>query len=267
VQWTGKLRPDFPELSMTETTLPILTLTDWVLPDQCNHHGTLFGGAALAMLDKLAFILGSKALRGPLVTAAVRNLDFRAPVPAGWLTDCVGRVVHIGHRSVTIDARLYAENLLSGERVACLSGEFVMVTRTKVRAVPPPKLPEQDVVCVAEIVFPGHANHRGILHGGPAMEWLAKAGFAAATRYARQSLVMAASKQIEFVAPAKVGEVVEIVARVTATGRKSLTVTTEMDAEAPETGERRRCTTASLVFVAIDEAGKSTPLRTALHHG
>jgi acyl-CoA hydrolase len=61
-----------------------LSLVDIVLPDQCNHHGTLFGGAALAMLDKLAFILGSKALRGPLVTTAVRKLEFRAPAPAGW---------------------------------------------------------------------------------------------------------------------------------------------------------------------------------------
>jgi acyl-CoA hydrolase len=251
---------------MPETALPILSLTDWVLPDQCNHHGTLFGGAALAMLDKLAFILGSKALRGPLVTAAVRDLEFRAPAPAGWLTDCVGRVVRIGRRSVTIDARLYAEDLLSGERVACLSGQFVMVAQTEVRTAPLPKPPEPGVVCVAEIVFPGHANHRGILHGGPAMEWLAKAGFAAATRHARQSLVMAASKEIDFVAPARVGEVVEIVARVTGTGRKSLTVTAEMDAEAPETGERRRCTTASLVFVAIDEQGKSTLLQTGLHH-
>lgn len=32
------------------------------------------------------------------------------------------------------------------------------------------------IIRVAEIVFPGHANHRGILHGGPAMGWLAKAG-------------------------------------------------------------------------------------------
>lgn len=246
---------------MPETSQPSLSLADMVLPDQCNHHGTLFGGAALAMLDKLAFILGSKALRGPLVTAAVRELEFRAPAPAGWLTDCVGRVLNIGRRSVSIDARLYAEDLLSGERVACLSGQFVMVAQTAARAAPPQEAPAPDAVCVAEIVFPGHANHRGILHGGPAMAWLAKAGFAAATRHARLPLVMAASERLDFLAPARVGEVVEIVARVVKTGRSSLTVEARMDAESPETGERRCCTTASLVFVAIDAAGRSTPLR------
>lgn len=251
---------------MTETSLPSLSLVDMVLPDQCNHHGTLFGGAALAMLDKLAFILGSKALRGSLATAAVHHLEFRAPAPAGWLTDCVGRVVHVGRRSVTIDARLYAEGLLSGERILCLSGQFVMVARHPVGVLPPPPSPPSGAVCVAEIVFPGHANHRGILHGGPAMEWLARAGFAAATRHARQPLVMAASAGIDFSAPAHVGEVVEIAACVTNTGRSSLTVATAMEAESPETGERRRCTTANLVFVAIDENGAPTPLRAVDRH-
>jgi acyl-CoA hydrolase len=229
---------------MSETSLPCLSLVDMVLPDQCNHHGTLFGGAALAMLDKLAFILGSKVLRGPLVTAAVRDLEFHVPAPAGWLTDCVGRVAHVGRRSVTIDTQLCAEDLLSGKRITCLSGQ------------------EPGSVCVAEIVFPGHANHRGILHGGPAMEWLAKAGFAAATRHARLPVVMAGSDRLDFLAPAYVGEVAEIVARVAKVGRSSMTVEVRMDAQSPESGERRCCTTANLVFVAIDEAGKSLPLST-----
>lgn len=245
---------------MSNTPELTLSLVDMVLPDQCNHHGTLFGGAAIAMLDKLAFILGSKAMRSVLVTAAVHHLEFHAPAQAGWLTGCVGRVKHLGKRSVTIDVRLFSENLLTGERVLCLSGQFVMVATAT--PLPAPALPAENRmdVRVAEIVFPGHANHRGILHGGPAMEWLAKAGFAAATRRARQSVVMAASKEIDFIAPARVGEVVEILARVTVIGRSSLIVMAEMEAEIPETGERRRCTTASLVFVAIDGQGKSMPL-------
>lgn len=239
---------------------PPLSLVDMVLPDQCNHHGTLFGGAALAMLDKLAFIIGSKALRTSLVTAAVHHLEFRAPAPAGCLTDCVGTIAHFGRRSVTIDARLYAENMLSGERAFCLSGHFVMVATGQTSPATRANEPGIQGVRVAEIVFPGHANHRGVLHGGPAMAWLAKAGFAAATRHARRSLVMAASEHLDFLAPARVGELVEIDARVVKTGRSSLTVEAQMYAESPETGERRRCTTASLVFVAIDTAGRATPL-------
>lgn len=240
-----------------------LSLTDLVLPDQCNHHGTLFGGAALSMLDKLAFILGSKALRGPLVTASLSELQFRAPVPAGSLTECVGRVERVGERSVAVSARLYAEDLISGERVPCLSGSVVMVSTAEPAPATPFVPQPADTVRMAEIVFPGHTNHRGILHGGPAMEWLAKAGFAAATRRARASLVMAASERLDFIAPAHAGEVVEIDARVVRSGRSSLTVEAQMHAENPETGERRHCTSASLVFVAIDEEGRSMPLAPA----
>lgn len=248
---------------MSEAPLPTLSLVDMVLPDQCNHHGTLFGGAALAMLDKLAFILGSRVLRGPLVTAAVRELQFHQPAPAGWLTECIGRVSRVGRRSVTLETQLHAENLLSGQRIACLTGQFVMVSPTPARAEAdwPPLQP--DSVCVAEIVFPGHANHRGILHGGPAMAWLAKAGFAAATRHARHPVVMAGSKALDFQAPAYVGEVVEITARIVRVGRSSMTATARMEAYSPTSGQRRCCTEAQLVFVAIDEDGRPVPVRTA----
>ncbi len=242
-----------------------MTVVDMVWPDQSNHHGTLFGGAALSMLDRLAFILGSKALRGSVVTAAVSRLDFKAPAPTGHLVECTARVLRLGRRSVTVDTCLVAEDLLSGARIDCLSGEFVMVRQadgSEARADPATTTVSEsnghdpnDMVTsamVAEIVFPGHANHRGLLHGGPAMEWMAKAGFAAATRQVRRSVVMASSEKLDFKAPAHVGDVVEVTATVISTGRRSIQVQVDMWAESPSTGERRHCTTGKLVFVSID---------------
>ena len=40
--------------------VPQMAIVDMVWPDQANHHGTLFGGAALSVLDRIAFIMGSK---------------------------------------------------------------------------------------------------------------------------------------------------------------------------------------------------------------
>ena len=239
-----------------------MTVVDMVWPDQSNHHGTLFGGAALAMLDRMAFMMGSKALRGSVVTAAVGQLNFAAPAPAGHLVECRATVLQRGRRSVTIDTRLVAEDLLSGARTDCLSGEFVMVRQAEdgepTEGVGAP-VPVGDAetsglasALVAEIVFPGHANHRGLLHGGPAMEWMAKAGFVAATRQVRRTVVMAASEKLDFRAPAHVGEVVEVRARVVGVGRRSVQVQVEMWAEAPSTGERRHCTSGRLVFVAVE---------------
>lgn len=234
-----------------------------VWPDQSNHHGTLFGGAALSLLDRMAFIAGSRVLRGSVVTAAVGQLQFAAPAPAGHLIECRTRVAQRGRRSVTIGATLVAEDLLSGERTHCLSGEFVMVRvgeePTPWVEEPAPGADSDDAQCVAgahamvaEIVFPGHANHRGVLHGGPAMAWMAKAGFVAATREVRRSVVMAASERLDFRAPARVGDVVEVSARVTRVGRRSVRVSTDMWAESPTDGQRRHCTSGSLVYVAVD---------------
>lgn len=239
-----------------------IRLVDMVLPEQCNHHGTLFAGASLAMLDKLAFIAGSKILRAPIVTAAINGIEFLVPTPAGSLVETVGSISHMGRRSITIQTSLITENMHSGERTKALAGEFVMVATEQ---------PEQDrgqlpispadSVCVAEIVFPSHSNHRGVLHGGPAMAWIAKAGFVAAMRQARMPLVMAGSEKLDFTAPAKTGEVVQVTARVSAVGSRSVTVQVLMVSQSPETGEQRECARTELVFVAIDEQGRSTPLR------
>lgn len=261
--------------------LPPLTVVDMVWPEQSNHHGTLFGGAALSMLDRLAFVQGSRALRGTVVTAAVGRLDFIAPVPAGQAVEGQVRLLRRGVRSAVVAGRLVAEDLRSGRRTLCLAGEFTMVRRAKragegptadeaaaasadARAAPPAPTEGTEpfteppagavgrgTARVAEIVFPGHANHRGLLHGGPAMAWMAKAGFVAAARETRRSVVMACSERMDFVAPARVGDVVEVLAEVVATGRRSVRVAARMWAECPVTGQRRRCTTADLVYVVV----------------
>ncbi|EER62279.1 thioesterase superfamily protein [Acidovorax delafieldii 2AN] len=253
-----------PETSApADSQLLSMIVVDMVWPDQSNHHGTLFGGAALSMLDRMAFIVGSKVLRGSVVTAAVGRLDFAAPAPAGHLVECRAQVLHRGRRSVTVDTRLIAEDLLSGTRTQCLSGEFVMVRQADeapadaaeaVQAKHEACAENATMACatVAEIVFPGHVNHRDVLHGGPAMAWMAKAGFVAATRQVRCPVVMAGTEQLDFVASARVGDVVEVTANVIGTGRRSIRVQVDMWAESSSSGERRLCASAPLTYVAIE---------------
>lgn len=56
-----------------------------------------------------------------------------------------------------------------------------------------------------EMVFPDQANHYGTLHGGNALGILGKAAFVTATRFARRSVVMAASERVEFHTPVRLG--------------------------------------------------------------
>jgi acyl-CoA hydrolase len=63
-----------------------------------------------------------------------------------------------------------------------------------------PALPnlDPDETRFVEMVFPEQANHYGTLFGGHALSLMGKAAFVAATRHARQSVVMATPTRSSF---------------------------------------------------------------------
>ncbi|MGO1719112.1 MAG: acyl-CoA thioesterase [Luteimonas sp.] len=102
-------------------------LLEMVFPDHTNHLGTLFGGQALAWMDKAAFIAASRFARSTVVTARSDQVDFRLPIRQGQLVETIARVVGVGRTSMQVDVELVAEDLLSGERETCTRGRFVMI--------------------------------------------------------------------------------------------------------------------------------------------
>jgi acyl-CoA hydrolase len=86
------------------------------------------------------------------------------------------------------------------------------------------------------------------------------AGWVAATRYARRTMVTVASDRVEFKVPVFAGQLVELVARVAKVGRTSVTVAVDMYAEDVASGTRRLATSGSFVFVAIDDDGHPIPI-------
>ncbi|MGY0612536.1 MULTISPECIES: acyl-CoA thioesterase [unclassified Luteimonas] len=102
-------------------------LLEMVFPDHTNHLGTLFGGQALAWMDKAAFIAASRYARLTVVTARSEQVDFTLPIRQGQLVETVARVVAVGRTSMRVEVELIAEDLLSGERETCTRGRFVMI--------------------------------------------------------------------------------------------------------------------------------------------
>lgn len=102
-------------------------LLEMVFPDHTNHLGTLFGGQALAWMDKAAFIAASRHARRTVVTARSDQVDFQQPVLQGDLVEVVARIVGIGRSSMQVQVDLVKENLLTGERVPCTRGRFTMI--------------------------------------------------------------------------------------------------------------------------------------------
>jgi acyl-CoA hydrolase len=98
-----------------------------IFPGDTNHHGTLFGGVALAHMDKVAFLAASRHGRAPFVTASCERIDFAAPALKGELIEATGRIVRVGNSSCDVEVDLVAEALLSGERRLCTRGLFTLV--------------------------------------------------------------------------------------------------------------------------------------------
>lgn len=102
-------------------------LVDMVFPEQTNHYGTLFGGQALALLDKAAFMVASRYARRTVVTASSERCDFHVPVRQGQLVELHARVVATGRTSMTVDVELVSEELLTGVRKLATRGRFLLV--------------------------------------------------------------------------------------------------------------------------------------------
>lgn len=111
-----------------------------------------------------------------------------------------------------------------------------------------------------EFVFPHHANHYGTLFGGNALNLLSKAAFVAATRYVRCAVVMGRAEHTEFHAPVRVGEMLDIKARVERIGRASLTIAVEAFAEDIASGTQRPALSSRFEMVAVDAGGRPTPI-------
>ncbi|WP_428152038.1 acyl-CoA thioesterase [Brevundimonas sp.] len=104
-----------------------LRTTEMVFPGTTNHYGTLFGGDALKLLGKAAFVTATRQARKVMVMAATDRIDFRAPIDGGDMVELVSRVKNVGRSSLSVEVELWAERLLTGERRRSATAEFVMV--------------------------------------------------------------------------------------------------------------------------------------------
>ncbi len=104
-----------------------VTMVEVVFPGQTNHHGTLFGGSALAMMDKAAFVAATRRARSTLVTVASDRVEFHAPARTGDIVEATARVVHVGRTSLSVEVSITAEELLTGDRRPITTGTFTFV--------------------------------------------------------------------------------------------------------------------------------------------
>ncbi len=111
-------------------------------------------------------------------------------------------------------------------------------------------------------LLPRDTNARGTIFGGVILSHLDLAGAIAAQRHAAKHFVTRAMREVEFIAPVYVGDVVSFYAKAVHEGRTSLTVRVEVEAVRYSLPESTvRVTEAEIVYVAIDNEGKPTSIR------
>ncbi|NBW07664.1 MAG: acyl-CoA thioesterase [Caulobacteraceae bacterium] len=104
-----------------------LRTAEMIFPAATNHYGTLFGGDALKLMGKAAFVTATREARRVMVMAASNRIDFRAPIDGGDMIELTSRVIRIGRTSLSVEVRLAAETLLTGVQRQSATAEFVMV--------------------------------------------------------------------------------------------------------------------------------------------
>lgn len=130
-----------------------------------------------------------------------------------------------------------------------------MQVETESRSTQTP-VPDRDWLSMFEMVFPEKANHYSTLFGGQVMQLMDKAAFVVATREARRHVVTVSAEDVTFLAPVKVGHLVEVRARIADIGRSSIRVETQLFSEDTLSTDRTLCARGHFVLVALNHQGR-----------
>ncbi len=115
---------------------------------------------------------------------------------------------------------------------------------------------EESKVEMVEVVLPNDTNPLGNILGGKVMHLMDIAGAIAAHRHARSLVVTASVDSLDFLHPARVGQIIVLRAFLTRAFRTSMEVEVNVYLEDYILGERRQTSSAFLTYVAVDPSGQ-----------
>ncbi len=112
------------------------------------------------------------------------------------------------------------------------------------------------------VTHPEDANHQGTIFGGKILSLIDEAAYLEARKHGLHRWVTILFDKVEFKAPVFTGDVLTIFTKTVATGRSSVTVAVDVEAERYRGGEKVMVTHATVKMVAVDQAGRSVDFRT-----
>jgi 4-hydroxybenzoyl-CoA thioesterase len=233
--------------------------------DTTITSGIVSAGRLLEWIDKAAYACAVGWSGGYCVTAYVGNVTFRQSVHPGELVEVSARIVQTGRTSmhvlVSVRSRDPGSPDFRGEAMHCLAVMVAVDEGGRPReidawapsAVRELDLPElisermrlrrdiQTAMTGAEytergtaprtvlrfLAAPADVNFGGHVHGGTLMRWIDEGAYACAASWAGPHAVAVYAGGIQFVAPMRIGDLVEVDARLIHTTEHSMHVAIE----------------------------------------
>ena len=107
-----------------------------------------------------------------------------------------------------------------------------------------------------ELILPNDSNNLDTVFGGKVMQYMDLCAAMSAYKFARTAVVTASVDRLDFLAPARVGDMLILKSSVNYSHNTSMEVGVHIDAENVKTGKRRHTASAYLTFVSLDSNGK-----------
>lgn len=111
-----------------------------------------------------------------------------------------------------------------------------------------------------EVVFPNDANPMGILQGGTLVKWMDIAAAVTAQTHSGYICVTASIHTVNFIAPARIGDILLITSTVTRTFNTSMEILATAAVRNIKSGKLTPVADALFSFVALNDQGKPTTI-------
>ena len=102
-------------------------MSEVVLPNDTNSHGTMFGGRLMSLMDKCAAISAMRHSEILCVTAAIDSVEFTSPLLLGEVVILEAWVNRVFTTSLEVEISVEAENIYKRERRKCNHAFFTFV--------------------------------------------------------------------------------------------------------------------------------------------
>ena len=86
-----------------------LAIRVMAMPADTNAAGDIFGGWLMSQVDIAGSIIARRRANGRTVTVAVDSFQFKQPVFVGDLISCYATITRVGHTSLTVTVKAFAE--------------------------------------------------------------------------------------------------------------------------------------------------------------